>query len=173
VEATLRRQSATLGLAQSARLDKNAGWLPVTALLSTDKRNAFPRDFVKFLGYTVYNARKRAGQNEYDLAQAHYTHVKNIPETITNSIASDLRANLPETLIKTPIGGKALMHSHNTFPAMAQKYRTPMWLVPSCQNLEGEDKSTISGNRAAYEDTREKYHAFARDLLQRIDDDGR
>jgi hypothetical protein len=140
------------------------------ALLSSDKRKAFPEEFVRFLGYTVYNARLRTGQNEYDLAQAHYTHAKNIPDTIHYSIPAELKANLAENVIREPIGATAVMHSHNTFPAMAQKYRKPIWLVPSCPSLEAEDKSTISGNRKAYEATQDKYHVFAKDLLSRMGD---
>jgi hypothetical protein len=35
--------------------------------------------------------------------------------------------------------------------------------------LEPDDKRTVSGNRATYEITQEKYHLFAEDLLERID----
>lgn len=138
------------------------------ALLTSDKRKAFPPEFVEFLGFTIYNARKRTGQNEYDLAQAHYNHAKRISQTILDSIPTKLIAQLPQETISEPIGGLAVMHSHNTLPAMAQKYRKPIWLVPASQNLESEDKSTISGNRKVYEATREKYHAFASDLLSRL-----
>jgi cellulose biosynthesis protein BcsQ len=41
-------------------------------LISTDKRKLFPKDFVKFLGYTIYNARKYTKTGtKYNLAQAH------------------------------------------------------------------------------------------------------
>jgi hypothetical protein len=59
------------------------------------------------------------------------------------------------------------MHTHNTMPAMAQKYHCPMWRVPSAA-LESEDTSTVSGNRGPYEATQDRYHAFAKDLLSRL-----
>ena len=40
-------------------------------LLSNEKRSYFPDDFVRFLGFTIYNARKYAGNNDWDLANAH------------------------------------------------------------------------------------------------------
>ncbi len=139
-------------------------------LLSADKRKSFPEKFVRFLGFTIYNARKRTGQNEYDLAQAHYNHAKQIPETIYDYIGEEIRVGLTEEQIREPIGGTAVMHSHNTLPAMSQKYRTPIWLVPDSAKLESEDKATISGNRGVYEATRLKYHKFATDLLSRLGD---
>lgn len=71
-------------------------------------------------------------------------------------------------MINTPIGLKNVMHSHNTLPAMAQKYKNPMWKIPSLPNLEKEDYSTIRGNRKKYEHTKESYINFVKDLLKRI-----
>jgi hypothetical protein len=51
---------------------------------------------------------------------------------------------------------------------MAQRYHLPMWQVPSCNKLDESDVSTIMGNRAIYENTREKYIVFAQDLLSRM-----
>jgi len=76
--------------------------------------------------------------------------------------------NLTEEQLDAPIGGTSVMHTHNTLPNMAQKYHTPMWAVPSYPGLETDDISTISGNRTTYEATKEKYVAFAKDLLLRI-----
>ena len=137
-------------------------------LLSTDKREFFPKEFVKFLGFTIYNARKRKGTNEYDLAQAHYTHAKNIPEAIHSSIPLALKANFSEEILKAPIGDTSVMHTHNTLPAMAQKYRQPMWLVPDCPYLEEEDTATIAGNREIYKKTKDAYEIFTQDLLKRL-----
>jgi cellulose biosynthesis protein BcsQ len=141
----------------------------MNALLSDQKRRYFPDRFVQFLGYTVFNARKYSGsKNVWDLAQAHYNYAREIPSTITAHIAEDVRAVLPAERIATPIGDTAVMHSHSTLPNMAQKYRCPIWQVPSCGVIEEEDRGTISGNRGRYESTRPAYRSFAEDLLDRL-----
>lgn len=137
-------------------------------LLSNDKRNSFPAQFVQFLGFTIYNARKRTGQNELDIAQAHYNHAQRIPETIFRYIEHQSRAHLPDDMAKTAFGNHALIHSHNTLPGMAQKYRLPIWRIPSDADLEADDINSIRGNRLIYEETKDKYHRFADDLLTRI-----
>ena len=137
-------------------------------LLSTTKREGFPNRFVQFLGFTIYNAKKYAGQNEFDLAAAHYNYAQRIPATIEEHIRSDTRAHLHTDQIRRPIGGTSVMHTHSTLPNMAQKYRQPIWEVPSNPNLESSDVSTIRGNRARYESTRAAYMDFAEDLLARL-----
>jgi cellulose biosynthesis protein BcsQ len=143
-------------------------------LLSDEKRSYFPHNFVRFLGFTIYNARKYTGNNDWDLATAHYNFAQEIPETIKRYITEEIRSHLSNEQLSTPIGDKSVMHSHSTLPSMAQKYHAPIWRVPSCNNLESLDKSTVSGNRATYEGTQEKYHIFARDVVARIEtlDDG-
>lgn len=138
-------------------------------LLSDKKRNALPKNFVKFLGFTIYNAKPYSGRNELDLSNAHYSYVQRIPGVITNHIPSECYASFDDAEISSPIGYKSVMHSHNTLTSMAQKYRLPIWQVPACQNLEVADKSTISGNRKDYLKTQDAYHAFADDLLKRLD----
>ena len=138
-------------------------------LLSDEKLSRFPDSFVQFIGFTIFNARKYAGTgNPWDLAHAHYTYAQQIPKTITEHIAEEVRSVLPAEKISEPIGGTAVMHCHSTLPNMAQKYRCPIWMVPGNQNIEQEDKPTISGNRARYEATQGGYHAFASDLLNRL-----
>lgn len=139
------------------------------SLLTDKKRAAFPNEFVKFLGFTIYNAKRYAGQNELDLAAAHYSYVKRLPQIIHNNIPNECYSHLTEEQIKAPIGGKSVMHSHNTLPSMAQKYRHPIWEVPELTNLESADKGTISGNRMMYKDKQQGYHEFARDLLVRLE----
>jgi cellulose biosynthesis protein BcsQ len=138
-------------------------------LLSTEKRSFFPEDFVRFLGFTIYNARKYTGTNAWDLATAHFNFAQQIPETIESYIKQDIRSHLSDTELATPIGLTAVMHSHSTLPSMAQKYHLPIWRVPSYPYLETTDKSTIAGNRATYERTQQKYHEFAKDVLERLD----
>ena len=138
--------------------------------LSDSKRKAFPTEFVQFLGYTIYNARKYSGQgNDLDLARAHYNYASQIPETIREYIDHSSRSKVGKSAISDSIGGTAVIHSHNTFPSMAQRYHAPMWLLPSHNALESADKSTISGNRANYEATQNAYRAFAEDFMRRVD----
>jgi cellulose biosynthesis protein BcsQ len=139
------------------------------SVLSDKKRNSFPPHFVKFLGYTLYNAKKYAGQNEYDLATAHYSYAKNLPNVIAKRIPKECYSHLESEVIARPIGDKSIIHSHNTLPAMAQKYRVPMWKVPSNPSLLNEDKSTVAGNRDIYEEKKAMYHAFATDLMRRLE----
>ncbi|WP_276666495.1 ParA family protein [Thalassolituus oleivorans] len=139
------------------------------SLLSDKKRAAFPKAFVKFLGYTIYNAKKYAGQNDLDLAAAHFSYVRRIPESIKNHIPVECYDHLDEGVIALPIGNKSVMHSHNTLPSMAQKYRVPIWEVPSQTNLLPEDRSTVSGNREMYFAKKDLYRDFAEDLLNRLD----
>lgn len=139
------------------------------SILSDKKRGAFPPHFVKFLGYTIYNARRYVGQNEFDIATAHYGYAQNLPEIVATKIPKECYSHLELDVVEKPIGGKLIMHSHNTLPSIAQKYRTPMWNVPLLQTLRQEDKNTISGNRETYCEKKEMYHGFARALLERIE----
>lgn len=138
-------------------------------LISEDKRQQFPRNFVRFLGYTIYNSKKYSGATPWDLAQAHYNYAQQIPHTIEKYISPELRQHLTPTQANTPIGEKAVMHSHNTLPNMAQKYKCPIWRIPSLGNLDADDRNTILGNHAIYEATRERYRDFAKSFLERID----
>jgi len=139
-------------------------------LLSDAKRSEFPSRFVQFLGFTIYKAKKYSTtSNPWDLAAAHYGFAERIPKTIKDFIPVDTYQHLPANLLERPVGGKAVMHDHMTMAANAQKYKRPIWLVPSAPNLEeGTEKNSIMGNRARYEETREGYHAFAKELLERM-----
>lgn len=137
-------------------------------LISDEKRKHFPDKFVQFLGYTIYNARKYKDASPWDLAQAHYNYAKQIPATIEQYIKPEVRENLSGEMIKTPIGHTKVMHSHSTLPGMAQKYKTPIWDIPNISNLEKDDISTIRGNRAKYEATKDAYISFAHDLIKRL-----
>ena len=138
-------------------------------LLSNSKLSHFPKNFVSFLGFTIFNARKYSGRSKWDLSRAHHNYAEQIPTTIREYIEADHRKHLSEVQLETPIGQTAIMHSYSTLPNMAQKYRTPMWKVPSCGRLESDDKSTILGNKRSYEDTRDGFHIFAKELVKRLD----
>jgi hypothetical protein len=138
-------------------------------LISEEKRKAFSKKPVRFLGYTIYNAKKRADKPEYwGLAKAHFEYAQQIPNTIKKHITERVREHLLEKMVKTPIGNNAIIHSHNTLTNMAQKYKTPIWKVPGLDYLEASDKSTIKGNRVLYEATKDKYQEFAQDFLTRV-----
>lgn len=138
-------------------------------LISQNKRERFPREFVQFLGYTIYNAKKfQKHMNEWDLAQAHYNFAQQIPSVIEKYIVEDVRKHLTSDMFHNPIGGTAVMHSHNTLPNMSQKYKKPIWEVPDC-DLDVEDKNTIKGNATSlYYPTYQRYKAFATEFLERI-----
>lgn len=133
-------------------------------LLSDVKLSHFPKNFVSFLGFTIFNV------NRYSISRAHHNYTKQIPDTIKKYIDADHRKHLTEAQLEDPVGGTAIMHSYpSILPNMAQKYRTPMWKVPSCGKLQGRDRNTILGNRQLYEDTQTEFHIFAKDLLTRLD----
>ncbi|WP_437656522.1 ParA family protein [Sorangium sp. So ce1182] len=141
----------------------------VSSLLSDEKRRLFPGGLVKFLGFTIYNAKRYSGSTPWDLARAHYNHAQKIPGVIKQKMPLAVRAWVPDSLLEEPIGKMAVMHTHNTLPSMAQKYRRPIWRIPSVDNLDPKDRSTVMGNRQAYESTRDSYILFAADLLKRIE----
>ncbi|QPF74999.1 ParA family protein [Roseateles sp. DAIF2] len=136
-------------------------------LLSNEKRALFPENFVRLLGFTIYNAKRYTGASEWDLAQAHFNYATQIPHAIAEFIPEAVRDHLDQAVWSHPIGNTAIMHTHNTMPAMAQKYQRPMWRVPGAP-LEQEDASTVAGNRGLYQATQALYHTFAKDLLNRL-----
>jgi len=157
----------------------------IYTLISEEKRSKFPTNFVQFLGYTIYNAKKYSRDteplNEYNLAQAHYQYVIQIPNTITQFIQESNRVRIPNNLISTPIGGSSIIHSHNTFPAMAQALKCPMWRVPEVYGNLGRENSEYldflnqngfdynRGNNGRLREIGENYRTFTSDLLTRID----
>jgi len=138
-------------------------------LISSDKRKLFPKEFVKFLGYTIYNARKytKAGA-KWNLAQAHLKFALQIPDIIHQYIGKDLRKNIPDLLLADPIGGESIMHGHNTFPTLAQHYRVPMWKVPNVRTLDQEHQNTVNGQKPDILATKNKYTNFSNSLIERI-----
>lgn len=143
-------------------------------LISRDKRSRFPDKFVQFLGYTIYNAKKQhKNLNEYDLAQAHYNYVKKIPQVIEKYIVPENRADVEN--IMQPIGGIAVMHSHNTYPSVAQALKCPMWLAPETyNNYKKNDPALLNdllvdslNNALRYQETKEQYILFAKDFIER------
>jgi hypothetical protein len=91
-----------------------------------------------------------------------------IPGAINDHIPKAVRDHLDQETLHQPVGGEAVMHSHNTLPGMAQKYHAPMWKVPLIESLEYADAATIRGNREIYFNTCGSYLNFAAALLERI-----
>lgn len=138
--------------------------------LSDAKRSQFPSSFVKFMGYTIYNAKKYSGSNNsLDLAQAQYNYAQQIPETINRFIDRENMITDTAGRLENSIGAKAVIHTHNTLPNMAQKYHKPIWLLPDIPELEVDDRPTITANRQIYFNTQAAYRTFAKDFLSRMD----
>ncbi|MBT9495177.1 MAG: AAA family ATPase [Paucibacter sp.] len=139
-------------------------------LISSDKRKLFPKEFVQFLGYTIYNAKRYTKPNAtWNLAQAHLQYALSIPNIIHDHIGKSLRKNISDELIAEPIGGEAIMHGHNTFPTLAQHYRVPMWKIPSLPEIEKDHQNTINGQRTEILATKKSYEKFAEALLERVE----
>lgn len=145
-------------------------------LISEDKRARFPEKFVQFLGYTIYNAKKQSKNlNEYDLAKAHYAYAKEMPKIVEQYIMPENRASISN--IMQPIGGSAVMHSHNTFPSVAQALKCPMWLVPETYKRYKETNPSLletllveepnSGHFGKYKETKDNYQIFAKEFILR------
>lgn len=144
----------------------------ITGLQSKQRRDLFPRKFVRFLGYTIYNARpyrQRPPLNKWDLATGHFNFAKEIPSTIKSSIPEEIRLHLKGSELDEPIGGTSVMHSHNTLPNVSQKYHAPIWELPGHPSLDQTDRNTVRVNRASYEGTYDGYVNFAQDVLSRIE----
>lgn len=147
----------------------NKEFTTMYSLLSDSKRKYFPNEFVKLLGYTVYNAKKRTdAPNELNVALAHYNYAKKLPHTIKEYIPKPCLLNGGDEYFEESIGGNSVIHGHGTLPTMAQKYKAPMWKVPDLPNL-GEEKATIKGNAESYYNTRESYMKLAQDVLDRLE----
>lgn len=154
----------------------------IYSLISGEKRKKFPEKFVQFLGYTIYNAKKyqkKPQNNEYDLAQAHYHYVNKIPEIICRYIKEDNRLTLNDNEVKSPIGGVSVMHTHNTFPSVAQALKCPMWEVPDTytqltknnpEYLEEIELTVNNGSFGRYRQTQNQYISFSSSLLERVNE---
>ncbi|BCQ28000.1 AAA family ATPase (plasmid) [Caballeronia sp. NK8] len=137
-------------------------------LIPPSKRPYMPDTFVGFLGYLIYNAKKREGSTHWDMAIAHYDYAKRIPRIVTECIPSSLSEGLSSAIIKTPIGGLSIMHTHNTYPTHSQKYHVPMWKLPTHPHLDAGDTATVVTNKDRYVATRAAYKEFATDVIARM-----
>lgn len=141
----------------------------IQSLLSDRKREALPKHFVTFLGFTLYNARKRSNSgNKLKLSKTHNYWAQQIPDTMIKYIPESVRLNSKAVDLSESIGKAAVMYSHNTLPGMAQKYHQPMWAVPDLiDSIEPDDVNTVAPNRSIYRATKKGYSIFAKDLMSR------
>lgn len=137
-------------------------------LIPPSRRPHFPANFVRFLGYTIYNAKLRTGSSKWNMAIAHYNYAKQIPEVISEHVPAGLSEGISNKVLKQPIGDTAVMHTHNTFPAHAQKYHCPMWHLPDLASLESPDETTIRPNTQRYRETKVAYQTFANSVVERL-----
>jgi len=137
------------------------------SLIPPARRPYFPPGFVGFLGYTIYNAKRRKEPDFWDMAIAHYNYAQKVPSTIAEHVEKSLSNGIEHDLLMQPIGGMAIMHSHNTYPAHAQKYHVPMWELPDHKWLDPEDQPTVQANTRRYKKTRDAYLDFAKDVVAR------
>ena len=88
------------------------------------------------------------------------------------------RIRLTEEELQTPIGKSSVIHSHNTFPSVAQSLNCPIWKVPEIftklrrENTgflaEKEIEPVNQGSFGRYRETQQKYIDFTNALLERI-----
>lgn len=139
-------------------------------VVSPNQRSDLPINFISFLGYVVYNARKKEGSSKWNMAIAHYQYAKEIPNVIEGFIPKTLSLGL-ESMLSNPLGELSIMHTHNTYPSHAQKYHVPIWELPelnASNKLDSEDITTITTNKTRYLETLPKYKDFSSDVLERI-----
>jgi cellulose biosynthesis protein BcsQ len=153
----------------------------IYSLISTNKTAKFPRKFVQYIGFTIYNAKKytaNKNSNEYDLATAHYRYALLIPKTIGENIKPNNIADIKQSIIENPIGETSVMYTHNTFPSVAQSLKCPMWSVPEkysymkTTNPDYLDENQIDinhGQFSNYRNTLNDYKSFASDFISRTE----
>lgn len=143
----------------------------IYSLISSNKRKNMPENFVNFLGYTIYNAKKYNNPAaRWNLVNAHLNYAKQIPKTIKKYIEESIQVQNADIDIEEPIGNDAIMYSHNTSISYVQKYKTPIWLLPDYKfDIEDDDEKRDKGLIRApeYRATFEQYKLFATDLCKR------
>lgn len=148
-------------------------------LISSNKIAKFPRKFVQFIGFTIYNAKKYTASknpNKYNLATAHYRYALLIPRTIKQHIRHENIAAIPDCKIEQPIGNLSVMYTHNTYPSVAQALKCPMWKVPEVyakmrihnQNYLAENQIEVNNAQSgSFRETLAGYTEFAKDFIER------
>ena len=71
-------------------------------MLSDEKRRLFPKNFVRLLGFTIYNAKRYSGATKWDLAQAHCNYAMQIPNAIPEFIPASVRDHKEQSVWTHP-----------------------------------------------------------------------
>ncbi|TAE72524.1 MAG: hypothetical protein EAZ85_09525 [Bacteroidetes bacterium] len=147
-------------------------------LLKNGKKELYNFPFVKFLGYTIFNAKKYTRVTPWDLAKGNYHYAQQISTSIQESISEEVAVNKD---VVNVIGGTSIMHTHNTHPNFAQRLKTPIWNLSKCdfgayieKYPEEEDdinkyKQTLPLQKESLEAIKQGYEIFANDLLERVE----
>ena len=98
---------------------------------------------------------------------AHRNYALRIPEEIAFWIPKLYVTEKNNDQIKESIGKSSIWFTHNTYPALAQKYKCPIWNVPS-KSLDAVDASTVRLNKQRLLYTRSAYSTFTDDFLSRL-----
>ena len=113
---------------------------------------------------------------QYQLADAHYSYAKRIPQIINQYIKEDNKVKIDD--INMPIAGGAIMHTHNTYPSVAQALKCAIWEVPDVftklqqTELEYLKEQMIDVNRGSfgrYREIKDKYIEFAKAFIERTE----
>jgi cellulose biosynthesis protein BcsQ len=114
----------------------------IFTLLSDAKRHKFAGQFVRFLGFTLYNAKRLQGSkstNEMGIAQAHFNYAKQIPDIVFSAIPTGQMADIGEARLKTSIGNS---HPHMPHPA-------PHSIAAACNRSIFSSSRTSSSMRSS------------------------
>lgn len=154
----------------------------VYSLLSDSKRCEFPDEYVRFIGFCIYKAKKySSSQNPWLLAQGHYSLAQQIPDYIRNYICNTEIPTIDMEVLREPIGGTSVMYYDNTHPSLSQQFHVPMWEIPAKFEEQATEemfidnqefnrmKSSVGGNRRVYEGKLSAYQEFANDLIVRLE----
>lgn len=143
-------------------------------VLNQRAKNKLPKQFVKFIGYAVYNARRagKGGNDLNNLARAHRRYYDILESVVESSIPKEFRIDY-EGIEKGV--NEEVMFTHNTFPAMAQALKCPMWLAPDKakdrqDTLESLEIPKPQGSHIQnMRETRAQYKNFAIEFLKRVE----
>ena len=102
--------------------------------------------------------------------------MQRIPEVINQYIKPANKIKLED--IDMPIAGGAIIHTHNTYPSVAQSLKCAIWEVPEVftrlqqdepEYLQEQMVNVNRGSFGRYRDIKDKYIEFAKALIERTE----
>lgn len=134
----------------------------------------FPEKFVRFMGYSIYNARRSGSRDAgvESLASAHSGYLHKIEESINDLIPNELKLNISN--IYKSLDSEVIF-THNTFPSIAQALKCPIWEAPEKSKTHPELLESVGvpkpqgAHISAMRETRNGYIDFANVFLSRLD----